>query len=61
MTVYEKLYKNDDRLLIKALSEYLACYTDCEDCPIAKLCTHDNAMKCYERFEMWLQKEEGAE
>lgn len=57
MTVYEKFYKYDDRFMIKALSDYLSSDTECDDCPISELCKHNSDIKCYENFEMWLQKE----
>ena len=60
MTVYEKRYKNDDSLMIKALAEYLSSDIECEDCPADVICLNNN-LSCRGVFEMWLQKEEGAE
>ena len=61
MTVYEKFYKNDDHLMIKALSDYLSSDISCDECQISELCKQNPDYACFAIYKMWLEKEEGAE
>ena len=57
MTVYEKFYKYDDRLMIKALSDYLSSDTECDACPISEFCKNNQDRSCRGVFYRWLKKE----